>query len=173
MKNNSIPLDLHGTGYCASFTFRKTARAVTRLYDAALQESGIRSTQFAILVGIAKKQPVSIGTLADVLIMDGTTLTRNLQLLQKERLITISNRAAMRQRFLTITARGERVLARSLPAWRKAQERFVAAVGSEYWVGFRKELERLAHLTIDLGKPQKDGLALNSLIGPLSNPPTH
>src|SRR3989441_8324625 len=125
MKTKSSPLDLNGTGYCASFNFRKTARAVTRLYDAALQESGIRSTQFAILVGIAKNQPVSIGRLGDLLVIDSTTLTRSLRLLQKEGLLAISNRAAMRQRFLTVTPKGERVLARSLAAWRKAQERFV------------------------------------------------
>src|SRR2546427_7436398 len=161
-KKNSTPLDLSGTGYCASFNFRRTARAVTSLYDTALQKSGIRSTQFAILVGVAKNQPVSIGALANVLVIDGTTLTRSLRLLQTEGFIAISNRAAMRQRFLTVTAKGERVLARSLPAWRKAQERFVAAVGSEYWVDLRKELERLGHIAVDLEKLQKEVTALNS-----------
>jgi len=42
MRQDSSKLDLTGTGYCASFNFRRTARAVTQLYDAALQESGIR-----------------------------------------------------------------------------------------------------------------------------------
>jgi len=160
MKKNSCPLDLRGTGYCASFNFRRTARAVTRLYDMALEASGIRSTQFAILVGIAKNQPVSIGTLADVLVIDSTTLTRSLRLLKKERLITISERAAMRRRFLTITAKGERTLQRSLPPWRKAHERFVATIGSEYWVELRSELERLAHVAIDLEKPENETPAL-------------
>jgi len=68
------------------------------------------------LVGIAKNQPVSIGRLGDLLVIDSTTLTRSLRLLQKEGFIAISNRAAMRQRFLTVTAKGERALARSLPA---------------------------------------------------------
>jgi hypothetical protein len=63
---------------------------------------------------------------------------------------------------LTVTAKGESVLARSLPAWRKAQERFVAAVGSEYWLDLRNELERLAHLAVELEKPQKKATALNS-----------
>ena len=156
MKENSTPLDLSGTGYCASFNFRKAARAVTSLYDTALQKSGIRSTQFAILVGIAKNQPVSIGALADVLVIDTTTLTRSLRLLRREGLIVISNRAAMRQRFLTITAKGERALAHSLPAWRKAQERFVATIGSKYWLDLRDELERLTHIAVDLEKPQKE-----------------
>ena len=160
MKKNSSPLDLNGTGYCASFNFRRTARAVTRLYDMALQESGMRSTQFAILVGIAKNQPVCIGALADVLIIDSTTLTRSLRLLQKEGLVAVSNRAAMRQRFLTITAKGKRRLARSLAAWRKTHEHFVATIGSEYWVELRSELERLAHVAVELEKPQKDDPAM-------------
>jgi DNA-binding MarR family transcriptional regulator len=160
MKKNSPPRDLTGTGYCASFNFRRTARAVTRLYDMALQESGIRSTQFAILVGIAKNQPVSMGALAEVLIIDSTTLTRSLRLLQKEGLVAISNRAAMRQRFLTITAKGKRTLARSLAAWRKTHEHFVATIGSEYWIELRSELERLARVAVALEKPQKDVSAL-------------
>src|SRR5467141_3973103 len=160
MKKKSFPLGLNGTGYCASFNFRRTARAVTRLYDMALQKTGIRSTQFAILVGIAKNQPVSMGALADVLVIDSTTLTRSLRLLQKEGLVAISNRAAMRQRFLTITAKGERTLASSLPAWRAAHERFVTTIGSEYWMELRNELERLARVVAGLEKPQRDVRAL-------------
>src|ERR1700694_3341056 len=160
MKKVDSKLDLNGTGYCGSFNFRRTARAVTKLYDMALQESGIRSTQFSILVGIAKNQPVSIGALADVMIIDRTTLTRSLRLLQKAGLIAISDRAAMRQRFLTITTKGEHTLARSLPAWREAHEHFVATVGSEYWMELRNELERLAHVVAGLKKPQKGVPAL-------------
>ena len=143
-------LDLTGTGYCASFNLRRTARAVTRAYDTALQETGMRSTQFAILVGIAKNQPVSIGALSEVLIIDSTTLTRSLRLLCKEGLITISNRSSMRQRFLALTERGERALARSLPAWRTVQERLVSTVGTEQWNDLRSKLESLAHTVMGL-----------------------
>ncbi|HET9994411.1 MAG TPA: MarR family winged helix-turn-helix transcriptional regulator [Candidatus Acidoferrum sp.] len=153
--NDLSKLDLTGTGSCASFNFRRTARAVTRMYDLALQESGIRSTQFAILLGIAKNQPVPIGTLADVLLLDPTTLTRSLRLLQKEGFVIVSKRAAMRQRFLTLTPKGERALARCLPAWRKAHERFLAMVGSEYWTGMQSELERVAFAVAEIEEPQK------------------
>ena len=149
MRQDSSKLDLTGTGYCASFNFRRTARAVTQHYDAALQESGIRSTQFAILVGIAKNQPVSIGALAEVLIIDQTTLTRSLRLLQKQGLIKISERSAMRQRFLTIAPKGVRTLACSLPLWRKAHKHFVATVGTGHWLELRNDLEKIAHAVID------------------------
>jgi DNA-binding MarR family transcriptional regulator len=163
MKKIDSKLDLNGTGYCGSFNFRRTARAVTKWYDMALQESSIRSTQFSILVGIAKNQPVSIGALADVMIIDRTTLTRSLRLLQKEGLIAISNRAAMRQRFLTITTKGEYTLARSLPAWREAHARFVATVGSEHWIDLRNELEQLAHVVMDFEKPEKETPVLETI----------
>jgi DNA-binding MarR family transcriptional regulator len=137
-------LDLTGTGYCASLNFRRTSRMVTRMYDIAMQESGVRSTQFALLVGIAKLQPVTMGALAHVLMLDRSTLTRSLRLLEKERLIEISKRAAMRQRFLKLTHSGEKALQRSLPLWRAAHARFVEAVGADYWLKLRSELELIA-----------------------------
>jgi DNA-binding MarR family transcriptional regulator len=146
-------IDLTGTGYCASFNFRRTTRAVTKLFDLALEGAGIRSTQFTILVGIAKTQPVSMGSLADVLALDPTTLTRSLRPLQQDGLLEISDRAAMRQRFITLTHKGERTLAKAVPKWRKVQKHFVNAVGERYWSEFRGELERLASVTVGLERP--------------------
>ena len=137
-------LDLTGTGYCASLNFRRTSRIVTRLYDTVMQESGVRSTQFAILVGVAKLQPVDMGTLAKVLMLDSSTLTRSLRLLQKERMIEISKRSQMRRRFLKLTLSGQKALQRSLPLWRAAHERFLAEVGADYWLNLRNELETIA-----------------------------
>jgi DNA-binding MarR family transcriptional regulator len=150
-------LDLHGTGYCASLNFRRTARAVTRLYDLAFQGTGIRSTQFTILIAVAKAQPVSIGTLGEILVIDSTTLTRSLAKLQKQGFLTISKRAERRQRFVNLTDAGVKALEDSLPGWRAAQERFVKSVGADFWLGFRSELERLAHVAVDLESPPKLG----------------
>jgi len=71
--------DLKGTGSCAAFNFRRTARAVTRLYDLGLEPSGIRATQFAILTAVAKFQPISISRIGEILVIDQTTLTRSLR----------------------------------------------------------------------------------------------
>ncbi len=150
MPEGGRSLDLTGTGFCASLNFRRTARAVTRLYDAAMQKSGMRSTQFAILVGIAKKQPIAIGALGEILMIDQTTLTRSLCLLQKQGLVAASDRSTMRRRFLEITPKGERALARAIPYWRSMQEDFQTAVGANYWNNLRSELERLAKLLVNL-----------------------
>lgn len=150
MQPDRVELDLYGTGYCGSLNFRRTARAVTRLYDQAFQSAGIRSTQFSILVAIAKAQPTCIGSLSSVLVIDSTTLTRTLKRLQKEGVLTVSPRAAKRQRFVSLTPKGVNLLADALPAWRAAQDRFVQAMGSEYWLALRAELERLAQVAVKL-----------------------
>lgn len=148
-RSRAMP-NLEGTTSCASFVLRKTARAVTRFYDLAFQECGIRSTQFTILVGVAKTQPTSIGALSELLLIDPTTLTRTLQRLKKDGLIEISARSKMRQRFVTLTERGRQTLARSLPSWRSAQKRFLDIAGAESWTEMRHKLEQLARSTSKL-----------------------
>ena len=143
-------IDLRGTGYCVCFNSRKTARAVTQLYDAALQPSGIRTTQLALLVGVAKTEPVSIGRLGEVLIIDRTTLTRSLRLMQREKLLSISPRSVMRQRFVMLSPKGWRALKRSLPHWRKIQEAFLDTIGEDFWISMQREMERMAHAALDL-----------------------
>lgn len=143
-------LDLTGTGFCPSFNFRRAARAVTRLFDQAFAGTGIRSTQFTILVAVAKTQPVAIGRVGEILVLDPTTLSRSLRLMKNQGLITLSERSARRQRFLALTEKGQRLLARALPVWRSAQERFVGAVGPAYWLDLRSELEKVAQLAVGL-----------------------
>jgi DNA-binding MarR family transcriptional regulator len=146
----SLPfLDLSGTSGCAAYQFRRTSRAVARLYDAALAPSGIRSTQFAILTAIAKLQPVSISRVAEILVIDLTTMTRSLKLLQKEGLIQIAPRGLRRQRLLTLTSKAEKALAAAVPLWREIQNRFLAGLGKN-WQEFRDELQHAAEVAIAL-----------------------
>src|SRR5437773_2148807 len=52
--------------------------------------------------------------------------------------------------------RTARALTRSLPAWRKVQQRFVTTVGAEQWKGLRNGLEDLAHTITAFEDPSKD-----------------
>ena len=83
---------------CTCFNLRKAARAVTQYYDDALRPSGLRVTQFSLLSVIKQFGTVNIGTLADEAVMDRTTLTRNLKLLEQEGLVTITASGAAGQR---------------------------------------------------------------------------
>lgn len=137
-------VDLKGTFGCAAFSLRKTARVVTQLYDDALRGAGVRSTQYAILVAIAKDQPATIGDVAERTLTDPTTMTRNLRLLKAEGLVEIAARGAKRAKLVRLSKKGERVLVKATPAWRAMQTRFVGRFGERKWEEMRRELETLA-----------------------------
>jgi DNA-binding MarR family transcriptional regulator len=139
-------IDLAGTRGCAAFNLRKTARVVTQAYDAALRPSGLRSTQFTVLIAIARLEAPSVGALAEATLMDATTMTRNLRLLKSAGLIEISPRGASREKQVRLSKAGERALARAVPMWREVQARFVAAFGQGKWSKMRAELEEVASL---------------------------
>lgn len=152
--SSGLSLDLSGTSGCAAYQFRRTSRAVARIYDAALAPSGIRSTQFAILTAIAKLQPASMSRVGEILVIEPATMTRSLRLLQKEGLIEIAPRGVKRQRLLTLTSKAEKALAAAIPLWRKMQARFIARLGKD-WQEFRDELEHAAEIALSLEATDK------------------
>ena len=107
---------------CACFNLRKAARAVTQLYDQALRPTGLRSTQFTLLIAIQVHGPVPMTRLADEVIIDRTTMTRNLAILDKEGLVSIRHGDDQRVREVSLTARGRRALADARPHWEQAQD---------------------------------------------------
>ena len=143
-RSGGVDPEFSGLAYCVAFNSRKAARAVTRLYDSALAPVGVRSTQLAVLITLAKSQPVSIGSLAETLSVDTTTLTRSLRPMRRQGLLAISERSAMRQRFVTLTTKGTRALADSMPLWRDVQIRFAKAIGEDHWKVLQRELARLS-----------------------------
>jgi DNA-binding MarR family transcriptional regulator len=143
MKAQIEGVDLTGTYDCAAFNLRRASRVVSQLYDAGLSPTGLRATQFAILVAVGKTQPVSVGRLAELTVMDQTTMTRNLAPLVRDGLIAISARGTRREKLVRLTSEGERQLARAVPVWRMLQARFVSALGAGKWRQMRRELEVL------------------------------
>jgi DNA-binding MarR family transcriptional regulator len=116
---------------CACFNLRKAARAVTQLYEDMLRPSGLRGTQFALLVATKNLEPVTVKRLAKAIVMDRTTLTRDLKPLEKQGLLTVEVGEDRRERKVTLTPQGQQVLAHALPLWEKAQARVEKGLGQE------------------------------------------
>jgi DNA-binding MarR family transcriptional regulator len=114
---------------CACFSVRKTARAVTRAFDAALAPSGLEATQFSVLAAIAVARRFTMSELADWLGLDRTTLTRNVRPLVRAGWVAIEQGADQRRRLLQLTAVGRRRLKTAFPLWRAAQRRVIGAFG--------------------------------------------
>jgi DNA-binding MarR family transcriptional regulator len=131
---------------CACFNLRKVTRAVTQLYDEMLRPAGLRGTQFSLLVAVRMAGPVGVTHLAEITVMDRTTLTRNLELLQKQGLIEVAAGADRRSRIVTLTAAGNEAIAEALPFWKKAQSHVVNSLGQERWADMLTDLGELVAL---------------------------
>src|SRR5262245_26473551 len=74
---------------CNCFIVRSAARQVTQLYDQFLAPVGLHVTQFSILAKLKRLGPMTINALAKEMIMDRTTLGRNVLPLERDWLIKI------------------------------------------------------------------------------------
>jgi DNA-binding MarR family transcriptional regulator len=126
---------------CACSNVRKAARAVTQLFDEMLQPTGLRSTQFTLLVAVALLGETSVTQLSRALIMDRTTLARNLKPLESLGLLTIEAGTDRRRQLVRLTERGCQALARALPYWEQAQHQVVTSLGEEQWHALRASLK--------------------------------
>ena len=114
---------------CACSTLRRATRAVTAMYDAALAPSGLRVTQFSVLSTLARLGPLPVTRLAAEVALDRSTMGRNLDPLERRRLVRIEvGDADQRERVAHLTAAGESAIEAALPYWRAAQERIATLV---------------------------------------------
>lgn len=116
---------------CTCMLMRKASRRISQIYDHHLERHGVTITQFGLLANLMRLDGVSIGALADKLIMDPTTLTRNLRPLQRQGLVATSpDPNDGRSVRLHLTDKGRETFTQAKPAWLEAQRHIENAVGS-------------------------------------------
>jgi DNA-binding MarR family transcriptional regulator len=119
-----------GTQDCNCFALRSAARHISQFYDQLMAPVGLRITQFSILAKLNRLGPMTINALAENMVMDRTTLGRNVLPLERDGLIAIAPSASDRRaKEVRLTKAGERRLQRALTAWSQAQERFETSFG--------------------------------------------
>jgi DNA-binding MarR family transcriptional regulator len=119
------------------------SRAVTQLYDDVLRPSGLRVTQFNILAMIARMGEANLKQLEDTLAIDQTTLTRSLNLLERDRVIERVPHPDGRIKAMRLTSKGRRALETAWPLWARAQDKVLRELGTTAWADAQR---RLAHL---------------------------
>src|SRR5262249_31978931 len=96
---------------CNFFAVRSAARHVGQFYDQFLAPIGLRTTQFSILANLKRRGPLPITAFAKDMVMDRTTLGRNVLPLERDGLIRIEPIASDRRaKELHLTNTGEKRL---------------------------------------------------------------
>jgi DNA-binding MarR family transcriptional regulator len=130
---------------CTCLAVRQAARHVTQFYDRHLAPVGLRTTQFSILARLRRHGAMTINALADEMVMDRTTLGRNILPLERDGLISIKpGRTDRRSKELRLTDAGLKRLRAGFQGWKDAQREFVTAFGKERTIGLRALLHEVA-----------------------------
>jgi DNA-binding MarR family transcriptional regulator len=132
---------------CHATALRKAARKVTQLYEGAMADSGLRSTQFAILSELHERgdNPPTLAELAEALVIERSAVGHTLRPLERDGLIALQEGADRRQRYIVLTAKGRAKYKEGVNAWRLAQERFEDMLGHAQARNLRLMLLGLAY----------------------------
>ena len=106
---------------CACSALRHAGRAMTQHYERHFRGSGLRATQFTVLVTLAQTGPLSISELSAILGLERTTLSRNLHLIENKGWISALDHDDQRVRSMALTPKGRKKAVTALPNWKRAE----------------------------------------------------
>jgi DNA-binding MarR family transcriptional regulator len=118
---------------CLCATFRRTARALSQLYDEAVRPLGLKTTQFTILQSLSLTGEVSQGRLGEILALDSTTLTRTLAIIKRRKWVAMRQGRDGRERLISLSTAGRDQLDLASSAWQGVQDRLRSQLGDERW----------------------------------------
>jgi DNA-binding MarR family transcriptional regulator len=127
---------------CNCLALRQATRHVTQFYDQFISPLGLRATQYSILARLHRKGAMTINSLAAELVMDRTTLGRNILPLQRDGLVAIAPGISdRRSKEVRLTRAGVERFAAAQKGWAKAQAEFERALGAKRAKALRMLLE--------------------------------
>lgn len=117
---------------CLMGRARMISRVLTGMYDEELRPFGIKGSQLNLLIVIAQQGPIRRTDIGNLIQLEPSTLTRNLQVMQKNRWVEeVDDGEDARGLPLLATADGKALLERVAPAWRRAQRRAHRLLGAD------------------------------------------
>ena len=114
-------MTLHVRDNCLCLHVQRAARILARRFDAALKPVGLTNGQFSLLMSLNRPSmpgvpKATVGSVAELLGMDRTTLTAAARVLFNRGLMTVEAEPDdRRSKILKLTAEGRKVLADAVP----------------------------------------------------------
>jgi DNA-binding MarR family transcriptional regulator len=128
-----------GIDQCNCFAMRKAARQISRFYDAHLEPSGLRITQFLTLAALSELGSAAVNALAERLDIERTAMGKMAGFLERDGLVRIKpSPADGRSRLVELIEEGRRLHEKAAPLWREAQRQFEQLNGAEKVTSLRQ-----------------------------------
>ena len=130
---------------CNCNAMRKASRQITRFYDAHLEPTGLRITQFLTLATLNEVGSAAVNALAERLDIERTAMGKMLGFLERDGLINIRpSPTDGRSRLVELMQKGRRLHAEASPLWREAQRQFEQLNGAQSVTQLRRGLRKMA-----------------------------
>jgi DNA-binding MarR family transcriptional regulator len=130
---------------CNCLALRQATRHVTQFYDQFISPLGLRATQYSILARLQRRGAMTINALAAELVMDRTTLGRNILPLERDGLVAVEpSKADRRSKEVRLTRAGIERFHIAQKGWTKAQAQFEHTFGIKRATALRTLLEEVA-----------------------------
>jgi DNA-binding MarR family transcriptional regulator len=134
-----------GVPFCNSLALRQAARAVSAMYDRHLASADVTTSQFSILAAVYHQPGVDMATLAELMVMDRTSLVRALQPLTRDGYVQQQpDPASPRKLLLSLTADGHAKYQHAHRHWAEAQAEFEGSVGATEAATLRQQLSSVS-----------------------------
>lgn len=134
---------------CHCTTLRYAAQTLTEVYDRALASSGLKVTQYVLLESILQGEAEeSITDLAQKLGSDRSTIGRNVRILARDGLVSMSRGSDRREHTVHVTKKGREAVSLANPLWQKAQTAVEDALGQGELKMLKTLLSQLEEVSI-------------------------
>jgi DNA-binding MarR family transcriptional regulator len=131
-------------GVCLGGCVRKLNRMVTSIYDGALANAGLKTSQFSVLVAVANRKQARPGDLTKQLELDESTVSRNVERMCARGWLRLVQDADRRSHLIEVTDKGHTLIRKCLPAWQKAQAEVSRRLGTDTVAELRSALRKLS-----------------------------
>lgn len=131
-KNGTLPVTVEVIAReCLAVRLRLLNRAVSRIYDRALRPLGLRVSQLNILVAITQFEQARQQDICQVLSLERSTLSRDVERLRTKGWLTTATGEDARTNLLRLTPAGKNLVDQAIPAWTEAQQQVMALLGED------------------------------------------
>lgn len=131
-------------GVCLGGCVRKLNRMISAIYDGALANAGLKTSQFSVLVSVAIREQTRPADLAEHLQMDESTLSRNVERMCVRGWLRVVQDDDRRSHLIEVTDRGQALIRKCLPSWQKAQAEVSRRLGTDTVAELRHALRKLS-----------------------------
>jgi len=134
---------------CIAVRLRLLNRVVTNIYDEELRPLGLKASQLNVLIVTAKLGVARPARVCEILQLDASTLSRNVERMRSAGWLEVVPEADARAQPFRLTVKGRRLMDNVVPYWEKAQRRAAELLGDE-------AMEALAKAVVKLGGPRAE-----------------